>query len=164
MDFAYRYDETKNIMNMEKETTLLHIKNAFKALTRANEKARQDLINIIKENGGKILTPNSLDRPTLMCYVDYCRDGDIETVPIHGIAFDEGEGLMLLTSDELANYEYDSGYNFEYLYNFNYGGADKENFEKATEDLTYFRPMDDGYTLERETIFSILAGLESYLA
>ena len=85
-----------------------------------------------------------------------------EEVPVHAIAYDEGEGLMVLTNYELDNYQYDSGYLFEYYGGFE--GEDKEHFEDCIKDLTYFRDLDDGYTDVKMTIYNILSGLPAYLA
>lgn len=140
--------------------------HAYKTLFNAFETAKQDLIDIVRANGGVILTPPASDKPTLHCFVDYNGDCDYnttESIPIQAIAYDEQEGmLMVLTNDELRNYEYDEDYNFEYLYD--YAGEDKARYEDATKDITYFRELDNGYTAVNETIFSILAGLADYLA
>lgn len=138
---------------------------AYNNLFNAFEQAERDLIEIIKREGGIIRTPNGSDVPTLHCFVDYNADMDYNTtqsIPIQAIAYDENEGLMVLTNDELRNYEYDEDYEFEYFYD--YEGEDKKRYDEATKDLTYFRVLDDGYTAVRETIYSILCGLMVYLA
>lgn len=146
-------------------TNKAKVNKAFNSLSQAFDRAECDLINIIQTEGGIIRTAPSGDKPTLYCFVDYNMDMDYnttESLPIQALAYDEGEGLMVLTNAELQNYEYDEGFEFDYYYD--YEGEDKERYEDATKDLTYFRTLDDGYTAVRETIFSILAGLADYLS
>ena len=151
---------------MEQNKLTIRASQAFRNLVKANEKATQDLIDIVKDAGGMIVTDSQFgDKPILYAVVDY--NGPVsyqasEFVPIHAIAFDEGEGLMILTDWELENYTSDTGYCFEYYNGFE--GEDLEHFQDCVKDITYFRAMDDGYTDEKATIFNILAGLADYLA
>ena len=139
---------------------------AFSELASAFNKAEEELINIVKGNGGKINTSSSFgEKPTLYAVVDFSGSEayqSYELVPIQAIAYDEGQGLMILTNYELDNYQYDSGYLFEYYGGFE--GEDAEHFEDCIKDLSYFRDLDDGYTDVKMTIFNILAGLQAYLA
>lgn len=148
---------------MDKENLKTRVHMAFNALVNANDKALNDLINIVRDAGGMLLTPYSTDKPSIWAYTyNSPSDEDIEIVPIQAIAYDENEGLMVITDTEMRNYEYDNGYEFEYFYDFE--GTDKEHYDDLVKDITYFRELNDGYTDVRKTVFSILAGLEEYLA
>ena len=136
---------------------------AYVKLSQALSQAITDLTEIVKANGGKILTPPSMDKPTIYAYTYGNIDNSaLDTETIQAIAYDEVEGLMVITETEMSNYEYDNGYQFEYTYD--YEGEDKEHYEDMVKDLTYFRELDDSHTAMYDTIFSILCGLESYLA
>ena len=136
---------------------------AFNALVNANDKALQDLINIVVDAGGLILTPESCDKPVLYAFTyNSISVEDLEVEPIQAIAYDETVGLMIISNTEMANYEYDSGYQFEYYYD--YADEDKAHYDDMVKDLTYFRELNDGYTDVRKTVYSILSGLEAYLA
>lgn len=146
---------------MDKNTLATRAKMAFNALLNADIKAEKDLINILKDFGGIIRTPLTDGKPTLYSYTCW-NDREIQAVPIQAVAYDEGEGLMVLTNCELESYEYSEGYEFQGFHNLT--GEDEKRYLEATEDITYFRVLDDGYTDVNTTIFSILAGLEYYLA
>lgn len=136
---------------------------AYVKLSQAVSQAITDLTEIVKANGGKILTPPSMDKPTIYTYTYGNIDNSaLDTESIQAIAYDEVEGLMVITETEMSNYEYDNGYQFEYTYD--YEGEDKEHYDDMVKDLTYFRELDDSHTAMYDTIFSILCGLESYLA
>lgn len=138
----------------------------YQSLSSVLGDAQTTLADIIKGCGGILPTPPTMDKTTLYAFVQYddvrCVYSRNERIPIQAIAFDENEGLMILTNIEVCNYEHDNDFQFEYLYDFD--GEDKEHYEDMVKDITYFRPLDDGYTDVFNTIFSIFAGLESYLA
>lgn len=149
---------------MNKENALIHTRMGLKALNSAFEKAEKDLIMIVKEMGGIIRTPVSDDKPTLYANVFNCIDNTaLDSEAIYAIAYvdygEGGEGLMILTETEMENYEFDNDFEFG-----DDETADKAAYEDMTKDITYFRDLNDGYTDYRGTIYSILAGLESYLA
>ena len=145
---------------MNKENALIHARNAFRSLNAAFEKAEKDLIAIVQEMGGIIRTPVSDDKPTLYADVFNCIDNTaLDGEAIYAIAYDDSEGLMILTETEMENYEFDNDFEFG-----DDETADKAAYEDMTKDITYFRDLNDGYTDYRGTIYSILAGLESYLA
>ena len=61
----------------------------------------------------------------------------------------------------LANYEYDNHYEFEYYYDFK--GMDREHFERALADPSYYVEFDR-YELNRaRTVINLLKGLPAYL-
>lgn len=133
-----------------------------KMLHLAYESAYNELIGLIRDNGGLIDTRATDEKPTLYAMVDYSIGGKCEGIAIHGIRYDEDEGeLFILTSTELDNYQADTGYYFDYYFNFD--GEDKEHLDDAMKDITYFRPLDDGYTDVKWTILNIFAGLAEYL-
>jgi len=147
---------------MDKENLTIRAQMAFRGLSTAINKAEADLISIIRDYGGIIPTPAADDKPALYLYAYASSDLSIDLFPIQAVAFDEGEGLMIISNTEMANYEYDNDYEFDYYGNFY--GKDLEHYRDMVKDITYFRELNDGYTDVPATIFSILADLASYLA
>lgn len=138
-------------------------KSAAEKLRAAYNTATDELTNILKEHGGFIDTRATEDRPILYAMVDTnYGNATIETssVPIHGIRYYDGV-LYIITDTELDSYAYDSGYNFDYYYNFE--GEDAAHLDDAMKDITYFRDIDDGYTDVKATIANIVSGLYAYL-
>lgn len=145
---------------MEKNTELHErVINAFDLLKTARDNAINTLAEIIRNAGGFIPTLQTTDKPRLVAFQDF-GDGEIVVVTIYGLREYEGE-VFLFTRDNLDNYEYENGYNFEYTYDFQ--GEDLEHINKALSDLANFSSIYDDCVLRSATIYSILAGLENYL-
>lgn len=137
------------------------IQNASLNIRAAYDDALKAIVEVVKANGGLIKTPaESGGRVTLNAYYEDF-DGLVYTKAIHGLRWDEENGLTICTDEMLDNYQYDNQYFFEYYFDFE--GDDAVHFEKAIEDPAYFVEFDK-YGLHREeTIMSIVAGLPSYL-
>ena len=138
------------------------IQNANRSIRAAYDDALKAIVEVVKANGGLIKTPAETGaRPTLYAYYE---DFDclVYRKAIHGLRWDEENGLTICTDDMLENYQFDNGYYFEYFYDF-VEGDDAEHLQKALENPAYFVEFD-AYDLQRdETIKSIISGLESYL-
>lgn len=125
-----------------------------------------DLIcNIVKDNGGLLKTPAESGKPFLYAIYDADikagPDAGAQSVAIHGLRWDDELGLTLCTDDMLCNYTYDTGYYFDYFYDFE--GEDLENLEKALADPAYFVEFDKYDLNQKQTILNLLAGLAEYL-
>lgn len=119
-----------------------------------------EIEDIVKACGGMLETPAETGKETLYAYYEDF-DGKISSVAIHGLRWDDELGLTLCTDDMLNNYQVDTGYCFEYFYDFE--GEDLENLGKALADPAYFVEMDK-YDLVRDyTAMSIIKGLPDYL-
>lgn len=138
------------------------IQNASRNIRAAYDDALKAIIEVVKANGGLIKTPaEPSSRPTLYAfYEDY--SGMVDKVAIHGIRWDEENGLTICTDDMLENYQFDNDYCFEYFYDF-VEGDDAEHIQKALEDPAYFVEMDKYDLVRDETIKSIISGLDCYL-
>lgn len=147
---------------MNTEQNKLKIQNASGVISAAYDYALKAIVEVVKENGGLIKTPAETGaRPTLYAYYEDF-DGLVYRRAIHGLRWDEENGLTLCTDDMLENYQFDNGYCFEYFYDF-VEGDDAEHIQKALEDPAYFVEFD-AYELQKdETIASIVSGLEYYL-
>ena len=138
------------------------IHNASAILTNAYVEALKAIVEVVKENGGLIKTPAETgSRPTLFAYYEDF-DGLVYKKAIHGIRWAEELGLTLCTDDMLENYQFDTGYMFEYFYDF-VEGDDAEHIQKALDDPAYFVELDAYDLVRDDTIKSIINGLESYL-
>ena len=138
------------------------IQNANRSIRVAYYDALKAIIEVVKANGGLIKTPAETGgRPTLYAYYEDF-DGLVYRRAIHGLRWDEENGLTICTDDMLENYQFDNNYCFEYFYDF-VEGDDAEHIQKALEDPAYFVEFD-AYELQKdETIASIVSGLEYYL-
>jgi hypothetical protein len=138
------------------------IQNANRSIRAAYDDALKAIIEVVKANGGLIKTPAETGaRPTLYAYYEDF-DGLVYRRSIHGLRWDEENGLTICTDDMLENYQFDNDYCFEYFYDF-VEGDDAEHIQKALEDPAYFVEFD-AYDLQKdETIASIVSGLEHYL-
>lgn len=147
---------------MDNEVNKLKIKNASGVISAAYDYALKAIVEVVKENGGLIKTPAETGaRPTLYAfYEDY--SGAVNKVAIHGIRWDEENGLTICTDDMLENYQFDNDYCFEYFYDF-VEGDDRQHLENALNDPAYFVEMDKYDLVRDETIKSIVSGLDSYL-
>lgn len=135
--------------------------NISEFLRRTYDQLTDDLIGIIKDNGGLIDTRACNENPTLYAIVDGS-DYGFEEETIQAIRYNEEDGqIYILTNTELDSYSYDSGYEFEYYYDFM--GEDAAHFEDAISDISHFRELNDGYTDVRTTIFNIVSGLYAYI-
>ena len=138
------------------------IHNASAILTNAYVEALKAIVEVVKANGGLIKTPAETGyRPILYAYYE---DFDclVYRRAIHGLRWDEENGLTLCTDDMLENYQFDNGYYFEYFYDF-VEGDDAEHIQKALENPAYFVDFDAYELQKNETIASIVSGLEYYL-
>lgn len=138
------------------------IQNANRSIRAAYDDALKAIIEVVKANGGLIKTPAETGaRPTIYAYYEDF-DGLVYRRSIHGLRWDEENGLTICTDDMLENYQFDNNYCFEYFYDF-VEGDDAEHIQKALEDPAYFVEFD-AYDLQKdETIASIVSGLEYYL-
>lgn len=145
---------------MNNEVNKLKIKNASGVISAAYGYALKAIIEVVKANGGLIKTPASSDKPTLYAYYEDFDEHGYHRA-IHGLRWDEENGLTLCTDDMLENYQFDNQYYFDYFYDFD--GSDAEEIEKVLGDPAYFVSIDDYKGLKNETIMSIISGLDSYL-
>ena len=147
---------------MDTELNKLKIKNASGVISAAYDYALKAIVEVVKANGGLIKTPAETGaRPTLYAYYEDF-DGLVYNRAIHGLRWDEENGLTICTDDMLENYQFDNDYCFEYFYDF-VEGDDAEHIQKALEDPAYFVEMDTPSLVRDETIKSIVSGLDSYL-
>jgi len=143
---------------MENKALISKAKAAFDFLKSARDTSINTLAGIIRDAGGFIPTLPASDKPRLTAFIDY--GGDIVDVTIFGLREYDGE-VFIFTMDNVNNYEYENGYSFEYLYDFE--GKDLEEINKALSNLGNFSSIYDDEILRSATIYSILAGLEDYL-
>ena len=104
------------------------------AINNAIGTAFEHIIRVVKEYGGVLKTPASSDKVTLYAFYEGF-DGKTEGVPIQGLRWDDELGLCICTNDMLENYQFDTGYQFEYYFDFE--GEDLENLNKALDDPAY---------------------------
>ena len=136
--------------------------NANGILRQTYDTLTDELIAIIKANGGLIDTRACNELPTLYAVVDGGAWNEFNKEPIQAIRYNEEDGqIYILTNTELDSYSYDTGYIFENYYDF--VGEDAVHFEDAIKDITHFRELNDGYTDMRATIFNIISGLFAYI-
>ena len=136
--------------------------NASELLRHTYDSLVDELIGIIKANGGLIDTRACSENPTLYAIVEGGAWNESEQEAIQAIRYNEEDGqIYILTNSELDSYAYDTGNTFEYYYDFE--GEDKTHFEEAIKGITYFRELNDGYTDMRATIFNIISGLYAYI-
>lgn len=147
---------------MDNEVNKLKIKNASGVISAAYDYALKAIVEVVKDNGGLIKTPaESGGKPTLYAYYEDF-DGLVYHRAIHGLRWDEENGLTICTDDMLENYEFDNDYCFEYFFDF-VEGDDAEHIQKALNDPAYFVEFDAHGLQKEETIKSIVNGLDSYL-
>ncbi len=136
--------------------------NASNTLRQTYDSLTNELIAIIKANGGLIDTRVCNDNPTLYAVVEGGGMGEYEQEAIQAIRYNEEDGqIYILTNTELDSYAYSTGNYFDFYYDFE--GRDKEYFEDAINDFSYFRMLNDGYTDVRTTIFNIISKLFTYI-
>lgn len=145
---------------MNNEVNKLKIQNASGVISAAYDYALKAIIEIVKDNGGLIKTPAASDKPTMYAYYEDF-DGTGYHQAIHGLRWDEENGLTLCTDAMLENYQFDNDYCFEYYYDFE--GEDLDNLNKALDNPSYFVAIGDYNCVKEDTIKSIIFGLDWYL-
>ena len=140
--------------------------NCEQAIDKALDNAYEQIIYIVKECGGVLKTPASSDKITLYGFYESAGSRDLanaasEAVAIQGLRWDDELGLCICTNDMLDNYQFDTGYQFEYYYDF--AGEDLEHLNKVLDDPAYYVEFDKYDLLYSETIRSIIGGLRDYL-
>ena len=136
------------------------------AINKALDDAYEQIIRVVKECGGVLKTPASSDKITLYAFYESAGSRDLanaasESVAIQGLRWDDELGLCICTNDMLDNYQFDTGYCFEYYYDF--AGEDLENLNKALDDPAYYVEFDKYDLLYADTIRSIIGGIGDYL-
>lgn len=136
------------------------------AIDKALDNAFEQIIRVVKECGGVLKTPASSDKITLYAFYESMGSRDLanaasEMVAIQGLRWDDELGLCICTNDMLDNYEFDTGYQFEYYFDFE--GEDLENLNKALDDPAYYVEFDKYDLLYSETVRSIIGGIGDYL-
>ena len=136
------------------------------SIDKAFDNAYETIITIVKECGGVLKTPASSDKITLYAFYESVGSRDLanaasEAVAIQGLRWDDELGLCICTNDMLDNYQYDTGYQFEYYFDFE--GEDLENLNKALDDSAYFVEFDKYDLVYADTVMSIIGGIADYL-
>ena len=136
------------------------------AIDKALDDAYEQIISVVKECGGVLKTPASSDKITLYAFYESNGSRDLanaasEAVAIQGLRWDDELGLCICTNDMLDNYQFDTGYQFEYYYDFE--GEDLENLNKVLDDPAYYVEFDKYDLLYSETVRSIIGGIGDYL-
>ena len=145
-----------------KEYAAQHERSIDKALDNAFEA----IITIVKECGGVLKTPASSDKITLYAFYESTGSRDLanaasEAVAIQGLRWDDELGLCICTNDMLDNYQYDTGYCFEYYYDFT--DEDLEHINKVLDDPAYYVEFDKYDLVYADTIRAIIGGIGDYL-
>lgn len=130
------------------------------SIDKALDDAYDQIISVVKECGGVLKTPASTDKITLYAFYEDM-DGKTESVAIQGFRWDDELGLCICTNDMLKNYEYDTGYQFEYYYDFE--GEDLENLNKVLDDPAYYVEFDKYDLVYADTVRAIIGGIGDYL-
>ena len=136
---------------------------AYNRVRDAHEQARKDLEEIVKNAGGFIKTLKGEDDYPLRAKMYGYYDDNADMEDIYGIRYIEGEGLYICTESMAHNYEYDSGYKFDYLSEIEEGSEDAENMDKMLDDTAYYIDIYEDYVDTAETVIEILAGLSAYV-
>lgn len=118
------------------------------------------IINLVKDNGGLLKTPQCEEKPFLYAYYEDF-DGRTSRESIHGLRWDEELGLCICTDSMLENYQYDTRYYFDYFYNLE--GEDLEELNKVLADPAYFVEFDKYNLGLEDTLLSLVGGLPAYL-
>lgn len=130
------------------------------AVDNALDNAYEHIIRVVKEYGGVLKTPASSDKITLYAFYESF-DGKTESVAIQGLRWDDELGLCICTNDMLENYQYDTGYQFEYYFDFE--GEDLENLNKVLDDPAYYVEFDKYDLVYAPTVRAIIGGMGDYL-
>lgn len=118
------------------------------------------IINLVKDNGGLLKTPQCEEKPALYAYYEDF-DGRTSRESIQGLRWDEELGLCICTDSMLENYQFDTHYYFDYYYNFE--GEDLEELNKVLADPAYFVEFEKYDLIVPDTLLSLIGGLPSYL-
>lgn len=133
--------------------------NAVNEFMAARKKAKQALIEIVKEHDGFIkmlpLDGDSFIKVT-KCYDEFGNNVDAELVDVYGVRLNEDEdGITLCTSDTLMNYEFDN--------DINVAPDDVEELEKMLSKPEYFEEFEGSSFLMSTSLISLLSGVYDYL-
>jgi hypothetical protein len=136
------------------------------SIDNALDNAYETIIAIVKECGGVLKTPAASDKITLYAFYESVGSRDLanaasEAVAIQGLRWDDELGLCICTNDMLDNYQYDTGYCFDYYYDF--ADEDLDNLNKALDDPSYYVEFDKYDLLYADTVRSIIGGIGDYL-
>lgn len=136
------------------------------SIDNALDNAYETIITIVKECGGVLKTPASTDKITLYAFYESVGSRDLanaatEAVAIQGLRWDDELGLCICTNDMLDNYQFETGYQFKYYFDFE--GEDLENLNKALDDLSYYVEFDKYDLVYASTVRAIIGGIGDYL-
>lgn len=132
----------------------------YERIEKAINEAYDQIVQVVKECGGLLKTPAASDKTHIYAYyTDW--EGKIAQVAIHGLRWDDELGLTLCTDDMLNNYQYDTGYYFDYYFDF--AGSDLAELNKVLENPAYFVEFDKYDLVQTDTILSIIGGIADYL-
>ena len=151
---------------INKDTLKEYAVRCEESIDNALDNAYETIITIVKECGGVLKTPASSDKITLYAFYESTGSRDLanaasEAVAIQGFRWDDELGLCICTNDMLDNYQFDTGYQFEYYYDF--AGEDLEHLNKVLDDPAYYVEFDKYDLLYADTIRSIIGGIGDYL-
>ena len=140
--------------------------NSEDRINKALDDAYETIIKIVKLCGGVLKTPASSDKITLYAFYESTGSRDLanaasEAVAVQGLRWDDELGLCICTNDMLDNYQYDTGYCFEYYYDF--AGKDLEHINKVLDDPAYYVEFDKYDLIYADTVRSIIGGIGDYL-
>jgi hypothetical protein len=125
------------------------------------EEAYKTIVELVRENGGLVKTPAASDKPAMHAVYDGGLQPGTQEVSIQALRWDDELGLTMCTNDMLENFQFDTGYCFDYFFDFE--GEDAEHLEEVFADPAYFVEFDK-YDLDRtQTILNLIAGLPAYL-
>ena len=135
-------------------------------IDNALDNAYKTIITIVKECGGVLKTPAASDKITLYAFYESTGSRDLanaasEAIAIQGLRWDDELGLCICTNDMLDNYQYDTGYCFEYYYDF--VDEDLEHINKVLDDPAYYVEFDKYDLIYADTVRSIIGGIGDYL-
>lgn len=139
------------------------IDNAYGRIFNSFERAEKDLKEILSDAGGFIKTLPSHYAPTIYAtFFNHVSLFSTDTELVFGVRLIDGE-IFICTTTSTKNYEYDNDYFFDYLYDFEDDTEDKEHIEKLVNDTAHYISIEEDYIDKRETIYSILTCLSSYI-
>jgi hypothetical protein len=151
---------------INKDTLKEYAAHCEESINNALDNAYDTIITIVKECGGVLKTPASSDKITLYAFYESTGRRDLanaasEAVAVQGLRWDDELGLCICTNDMLDNYQYDTGYCFEYYYDFT--DEDLEHINKVLDDPAYYVEFDKYDLLYADTVRSIIGGIGDYL-
>ena len=130
-------------------------------IDKALDNAFEQIIRVVKECGGVLKTPAASDKITLYAFYEDMDERKSATT-IQGLRWDEELGLCICTNDMLDNYQFDTGYYFDYYFDF--VDEDLENLNKALDDASYYVEFDKYDLVYADTVRSIIGGIGDYIA